>query len=183
MDCILLKGGKKMSKATFAGGCFWCMIKPFDQYEGVEKVTSGYIGGHVVHPTYEQIKSQTTGHREAVEILFDEEKISYETLVDIFFKIIDPTDEAGQFIDRGESYTTAVFYHTEAQKNTVEAYIRKLEISGKFTRPIVTKVLPATPFYVAEDYHQDYYKKNPEAYKKEYETSGRKDYIEKTWGE
>ena len=99
----------KLQKAIFAGGCFWCMIKPFDKYEGVKSVLSGYTGGYVENPTYEQIKTQTTGHREAVEITFDEEKIRFEMLVDIFFKVIDPTDEAGQFIDRGESYTTAVF--------------------------------------------------------------------------
>ncbi|MGL5677338.1 MAG: peptide-methionine (S)-S-oxide reductase MsrA [Cellulosilyticaceae bacterium] len=171
-----------MKKATFAGGCFWCMIKPFDKYEGVHQVISGYTGGQVENPTYEDIKSQTTGHREAVEITFDEEVISYETLVEVFFKIIDPTDEAGQFIDRGESYTTAVFYHDEEQQRLVEQYIQKLEASGKFSRPIVTKVLPVAPFYLAEEYHQDYYKKNPEAYATEYETSGRKDFIEENWG-
>lgn len=170
-----------MRKAIFAGGCFWCMIKPFDKYEGVHQVLSGYTGGHVANPTYEQIKSQTTGHREAVEITFDETKISYETLIDIFFKIIDPTDEAGQFIDRGESYTTAVFYQDDEQRKSVENYIKVLEASGKFDRDIVTKVLPIAPFYLAEDYHQDYYKKNPEAYAKEYEISGRKDFIEQTW--
>ena len=171
-----------MKKATFAGGCFWCMIKPFDQYEGVESVKSGYTGGTVKNPTYKDIKSQTTGHREAIEIIFDETKISYETLVDIFFKIIDPTDEAGQFIDRGESYTTAVYYHDAEQKEVVERYVHVLNASGKFERPVVTKVLPVAPFYLAEEYHQDYYKKNPEAYAEEYKGSGRKDFIEKTWG-
>ena len=170
-----------MKKATVAGGCFWCMHKPFDQYEGVQSVLSGYTGGHLENPTYEQIKTQTTGHREAVEITFDEEKISYKTLVDIFFKIIDPTDEAGQFIDRGERYTTAVCQHKAEQKEVAEAIIRELELSGKFTQPIVTKVLPAAPFYMAEDYHQHYYKKNPAAYKEEYENSGRKAFIEATW--
>ena len=158
----------KLQKAIFAGGCFWCMIKPFDKYEGVKSVLSGYTGGYVENPTYEQIKTQTTGHREAVEITFDEEKISFEMLVDIFFKVIDPTDEAGQFIDRGESYTTAVFYQDENQRDIVEGYIRDLDASGKFSKPVVTKVLPAMPFYLAEEYHQDYYKKNPDAYQKEY---------------
>lgn len=172
---------RQLRKAVFAGGCFWCMIKPFDQYDGVERVVSGYTGGHIEHPTYEQIKTQTTGHREAIEITFDEEQISFKQLVDIFFKIIDPTDEAGQFIDRGESYTTAVFYQDEQQKRLVEQYIEELNASGKFNRPIVTKVLPAKPFYLAEDYHQDYYKKNPIAYEKEYTESGRAAFIEQTW--
>lgn len=172
---------RQLRKAVFAGGCFWCMIKPFDQYDGVESVVSGYTGGHIEYPTYEQIKTQTTGHREAIEITFDEEQISFKQLVDIFFKIIDPTDEAGQFIDRGESYTTAVFYQDEQQKRVVEQYIEELNASGKFNRPIVTKVLPAKPFYLAEDYHQDYYKKNPIAYEKEYTESGRAAFIEQTW--
>ena len=171
----------KLQKAIFAGGCFWCMIKPFDKYEGVKSVLSGYTGGYVENPTYEQIKTQTTGHREAVEITFDEDKISFEMLVDIFFKVIDPTDEAGQFIDRGESYTTAVFYQDENQRDIVERYIRDLDASGKFSKPVVTKVLPAMPFYLAEEYHQDYYKKNPDAYQKEYIESGRADFIKQTW--
>ncbi|MDY3366583.1 MULTISPECIES: peptide-methionine (S)-S-oxide reductase MsrA [Zhenhengia] len=171
----------KLQKAIFAGGCFWCMIKPFDKYEGVKSVLSGYTGGYVENPTYEQIKTQTTGHREAVEITFDEDKISFEMLVDIFFKVIDPTDEAGQFIDRGESYTTAVFYQDENQRDIVEGYIRDLDASGKFSKPVVTKVLPAMPFYLAEEYHQDYYKKNPDAYQKEYIESGRADFIKQTW--
>ncbi|MBC8579864.1 peptide-methionine (S)-S-oxide reductase MsrA [Zhenhengia yiwuensis] len=171
----------KLQKAIFAGGCFWCMIKPFDKYEGVKSVLSGYTGGYVENPTYEQIKTQTTGHREAVEITFDEDKISFEMLVDIFFKVIDPTDEAGQFIDRGESYTTAVFYQDENQRDIVERYIKELDASGKFSKPVVTKVLPAMPFYLAEEYHQDYYKKNPDAYQKEYIESGRADFIKQTW--
>lgn len=170
-----------IKKATFAGGCFWCMIKPFDHYEGVLKVISGYTGGKVVDPTYEQIKTHTTGHREAIEITFDEDVIDYKSLVDIFFKIIDPTDEAGQFVDRGESYTTAIFYHDVDQFKVVHEYIEALESSGKFTREIVTKVLPAKPFYIAEQYHQDYYKKNPDAYAEEYEISGRKKFIQETW--
>ena len=171
----------RLQKATFAGGCFWCMIKPFDKYEGVKSVLSGYTGGHVENPTYEQIKTQTTGHREAIEITFDEEEISFEILVDIFFKIIDPTDERGQFIDKGESYTTAVFYHDDKQQEIVENYIKALNRSGKFNKPVVTKVLPVKPFYLAEEYHQDYYKKNPEAYQKEYIESGRANFIEQTW--
>lgn len=170
---------ESLKKATLAGGCFWCMIKPFDQYEGVKEVLSGYTGGQVENPTYEMIKTQTTGHREAVEITFDESKITFKDLLTIFFQIIDPTDEAGQFIDRGQSYTTAIFYHDEEQKQIAKTYIEELQASGKYERPIVTKVIPVAPFYLAEDYHQNYYKKNPEAYAKEYEESGRKAYIEK----
>lgn len=170
-------------KATFAGGCFWCMIKPFDKYEGVIKVLSGYTGGHIENPTYEEVKTQTTGHLEAVEITFDKDKITYKELVDIFFKIIDPTDEGGQFIDRGESYKTAIFYHDKEQQEIAIESIKTLEVSGKFSRPIMTKVLPAKPFYLAEDYHQDYYKKNPKAYKEELELSGRETFINKTWKE
>lgn len=167
----------QLQTATFAGGCFWCMIKPFDQYEGVKSVRSGYTGGHVVDPTYEEVKAQTTGHLEAVEIIFDQEVIRYETLLEIFFKIIDPTDEAGQFIDRGESYTTAVFYHDDTQKRAVESHIAQLEKSGIYSRPIVTKVRSCEPFYLAEEYHQDYYKKNPQAYAEEYRISGREAYF------
>ena len=128
-----------------------------------------------------KLKLRLQDIREAVEITFDEEKISFEVLVDIFFKVIDPTDEAGQFIDRGESYTTAVFYQDENQRDIVERYIKDLDASGKFSKPIVTKVLPAMPFYLAEEYHQDYYKKNPDAYQKEYTESGRADFIKQTW--
>lgn len=167
-----------LQKATFAGGCFWCMIKPFDQYKGVIAVKSGYTGGHVVNPTYEAVKSQTTGHLEAIEIVFDPSQIGYQELVEVFFKIIDPTDEAGQFIDRGESYTTAVFYHDEVQKQCAIDYIQSLEEQRIYNRPIVTKVRSAQPFYLAEAYHQDYYKKNPQAYAEEYKISGRAAYFE-----
>ncbi|RKO62296.1 methionine-S-sulfoxide reductase [Caldibacillus debilis GB1] len=173
---------KGLEKATFAGGCFWCMVKPFDRWEGVHKVVSGYTGGHVKNPTYEQVKSGTTGHYEAVQITFDPEIIPYEKLLEIYWQQIDPTDDGGQFHDRGPSYRTAIFYHNEEQKIKAEQSKEALEKSGRFQKPIVTKILPAQEFYEAEDYHQDFYKKNPEAYKKDRELSGRDAFIEKYWG-
>jgi peptide-methionine (S)-S-oxide reductase len=168
--------------ATFAGGCFWCMVKPFDQWPGIIKVVSGYTGGHVENPTYEMVKSQTTGHYEAVQITFDPEQFPYEKLLEIFWTQIDPTDDGGQFHDRGSSYRTAIFYHTEEQRILAEASKKQLAESGRFTKPIVTEILPASTFYEAEEYHQDYYKKNPEHYKEDREKSGRDQFIEKYWG-
>jgi peptide-methionine (S)-S-oxide reductase len=173
---------KGLEKATFAGGCFWCMVKPFDRWEGVHKVVSGYTGGHVKNPTYEQVKSGTTGHYEAVQITFDPEIIPYEKLLEIYWQQIDPTDDGGQFHDRGPSYRTAIFYHNEEQKIKAEQSKEALEKSGRFQKPIVTKILPAQEFYEAEEYHQDFYKKNPETYKKDRELSGRDAFIEKYWG-
>lgn len=167
--------------ATFSGGCFWCMVKPFDQYDGVSKVVSGYIGGHVKNPTYEQVCSDTTGHIEAVQITYDDNIISYNELLDIFWKQIDPTDIGGQFNDRGHKYKTAIFYHDENQKEIAEKSKKDLENSNKFDKKIVTEIIPATTFYEAEDYHQYYYKKNPIHYNMYYKGSGRKDFIKNTW--
>lgn len=167
--------------ATFAGGCFWCLVKPFDQLEGIEKVVSGYTGGHVVNPTYQQVCSGTTGHVEAVQITFDPAVFPYEKLVEIYWTLIDPTDPGGQFFDRGESYTTAIFYHNEEQRKIAEQSKKRLEESGKFDKPIVVKILPAKPFYPAEEYHQDYYKKNPEHYLEDRKKSGRDEFIKKYW--
>lgn len=166
------------SIATFAGGCFWCMVKPFDQWPGVEKVVVGYTGGHKENPTYEEVCSKNTGHIEAVEITYDESKISYNELLDIFFNSIDPTDNDGQFGDRGETYRTAVFFHNDAQKKETEDYIHNLESSGKFNKPIAVKLLPAKPFYPAEEEHQNYYKKNKLHYNLYFKGSGRKKFIE-----
>ena len=174
---------KNFKKAIFAGGCFWCMVKPFDSYDGVRKVTVGYTGGHVKNPTYEEVCSKETGHYEAVEILYDEEIINYVELVEAFFMSIDPTDAGGQFNDRGRSYETAIFYLDDKQKQIAEEFKNTLEKSGIFNKPIVVKILKAEIFYEAEDYHQDYYKKNPFRYKMYYSGSGRKDFIEKTWKE
>lgn len=170
-----------ISKATFAGGCFWCMVQPFDRLEGVKEVISGYTGGNVVNPTYEQVCQDVTGHYEAVQITYDENTLSYRELVETFFMSIDPTDPGGQFHDRGESYKTAVFYHNEKQRAIAEKYIDELNKSGMFHKPIATVLRPAVPFYPAEDYHQDYYRKNPVRYKMYYKGSGRKDFIEKNW--
>ena len=168
--------------ATFAGGCFWCMVKPFDQQPGIEKVVSGYTGGHVQYPTYEQVCSETTGHLEAVQITFNPEVYSYEKLVRLYFTLIDPTDAGGQFYDRGESYTTAIFYHNNEQKVIAEQVKQELDSSGKFKLPIAVKILEAKPFYVAEEYHQHYYKKNPMHYNRYHIGSGRAAFIEKHWG-
>ncbi|WP_174613547.1 peptide-methionine (S)-S-oxide reductase MsrA [Virgibacillus ihumii] len=167
--------------ATFAGGCFWCMVEPFDQRPGVVSITSGYTGGTVANPTYEQVCSDTTGHVEAVQIAYDPEVMPYEQLVETFWQQIDPTDADGQFNDRGESYQTTIFYHDEQQKKIAEVSKERLEGSGKFSKPIVTPVLPAKTFYKAEENHQDYYKKQPFHYKLYKKGSGREDFILKNW--
>lgn len=174
--------GEHLDKATFAGGCFWCMVKPFDQWEGIHRVVSGYSGGHVENPTYEQVKSGTTGHYEVVQITFDPKIFPYEKLLEIYWQQIDPTDDRGQFHDRGDSYRTAIFYHSEEQRKLAEESKKRLEESGIFKKPIVTKILPAKPFYPAEEYHQDFYKKNPEEYRLDREKSGRDEFIKKHWG-
>lgn len=167
--------------ATFAGGCFWCMVQPFDQRPGIIKVVSGYTGGDVKHPTYEEVSTHTTGHVEAVQITFDPKIMSYEQLVQTFWQQIDPTDPGGQFNDRGESYQTAIFYHSEQQREIAEASKKALQESGKFSHPIATKILPAKPFYEAEEAHQDYYKKQPFHYQLYKKGSGREDFIKKHW--
>lgn len=166
-------GAPRLEKATFAGGCFWCMTPPFEKLDGVKEVVSGYTGGHTVNPTYEDVTSETTGHRESVEITFDPAKISYEKLLDVFWRQINPTDAGGQFVDRGPSYESVIFYHSEEQKRLAEESKKKLERSGRFDRPIVTEILPSGPFYKAEEYHQDYWKKNPIRYKFYRYNSGR----------
>ncbi|WKA57133.1 peptide-methionine (S)-S-oxide reductase MsrA [Planococcus shenhongbingii] len=172
----------KTEKATFAGGCFWCMIKPFDSNDGIESVVSGYTGGHVPNPTYEQVCSETTGHYEAVQITFQPDVFPYEKLLEVFWTQIDPTDAGGQFFDRGQSYQTAIFYHSEEQRLAAEKSKQELESSGKFSKPVATKIIEAKPFYLAEDYHQDYYKKNPAHYNRYSIGSGRAGFIERNWG-
>ena len=164
---------KQHETAILAGGCFWCMIQPFDQWDGVHSVTSGYTGGHVVNPTYEAVKRGETGHTEAVQIEFDPSIISYEKILDIYWNISDPTDAGGQFIDRGSSYRPGIFYLSEEQKLKAEASKEALEQSGAYDRPIVTEITPAEVFYEAETYHQDFYKKDPEHYKAYRAESGR----------
>ncbi len=172
-----------IKKATFAGGCFWCMVKPFDEYPGVVKIVSGYTGGHVENPTYEQVCTHQTGHKEAVEITYDEDKITYEELMEIFLRSIDPTDEGGQFGDRGDSYKTAVFYHDEEQKRIALEAIDKLDNSGRFDKKVAIQLLPADTFYEAEGYHQDYYKNQPMRYNLYHKGSGRKSFLEDNWGQ
>lgn len=168
-------------KATFAGGCFWCMVKPFDQFDGIESIVSGYSGGSVENPTYEQVKSGTTGHLEVVEITFQPEVFSYEQLLEIFWQQIDPTDNEGQFQDRGSSYRAAIFVHNDKQRRLAEQSKQALDESGRFNKPVVTEILDALPFYPAEDYHQDYYKKNEAHYKEDRAASGRDEFLEATW--
>ncbi|ENH96992.1 peptide methionine sulfoxide reductase MsrA [Gracilibacillus halophilus YIM-C55.5] len=172
---------KRFEKATFAGGCFWCMVKPFDQWEGVHSVVSGYTGGDIAHPTYEQVKTGTTGHYEAVQITYDPTIINYQQILDLYWPQIDPTDDGGQFHDRGPQYRTAIFYHTEEQKQFARDSKSALENSKRFQKTIVTEILPASTFYPAEDYHQDFYQKNQEEYKLDREKSGRDKFIENYW--
>ncbi|KAA0546870.1 peptide-methionine (R)-S-oxide reductase MsrB [Bacillus sp. BGMRC 2118] len=167
--------------ATFAGGCFWCMVKPFDEQPGIHQVISGYTGGHKENPTYEEVCTNETGHFEAVQIMFNPDIYPYEKLLTLFWQQIDPTDEGGQFGDRGQSYQTAIFYYNEEQRLLAEQSKQQLEESGRFNKPIVTKILPAQEFYEAEEYHQDYYKKNPIRYKLYHRGSGREKFIKDTW--
>ncbi|WP_100010839.1 peptide-methionine (R)-S-oxide reductase MsrB [Lentibacillus sediminis] len=171
----------KQEVATFAGGCFWCMVEPFDERPGVHRIVSGYTGGTVENPTYEQVTSGTTGHVEAVQITFDPEIMSYQQLLETFWQQIDPTDAGGQFNDRGESYQTAIYYHNEEQKQLAEQSKQALADSGKFAKPIATPILPAKTFYPAEESHQDYYKKQSFHYRLYKKGSGREDFIKRTW--
>jgi len=170
-----------LQRATFAGGCFWCMEKPFEEIDGVVSVTSGYTGGNTTNPTYQDYGSG--GHIEAVEIAYDPAKVSYGKLLDIFWRQIDPTDAGGQFVDRGREYTSAIFYHDEEQKSLAEISKKNLAHEKIFAEPIVTPILPAMPFYPAEEYHQDYYKKSPLRYKFYRFNSGRDQFLDKTWNE
>jgi methionine-S-sulfoxide reductase len=176
------KYAPKLETATFAGGCFWCMEPPFERLDGVTEVVAGYTGGQVENPTYEQVSSGETGHAEAVRVTFDPSKISYQKLLDVFWTNIDPTTEDAQFADQGSQYRTAIFYHGEAQRNLAEESKKTLALSGKFKSPIVTEITPVGKFHLAEDYHQDYFKKQPFQYKRYKKGSGRQDYIERTWG-
>lgn len=169
-----------LDTAIFAGGCFWCMVKPFDTYPGIKKVESGYTGGHVPNPTYEQVCSGKTGHTEAVRITFDPEIISYDELVTIYWHQTDPTDAMGQFQDRGDNYRPVIFVKDEEQRKIAEASKKRLAKSGQFTKPIVTKIEDAKPFYLAEDYHQEFYKKNPLRYAME-ESGGRQQFKKLHW--
>lgn len=170
----------KKESAIFAGGCFWCMVHPFDQYPGIIKVTSGYTGGHVVNPTYEQVCSGTTGHTEAVQIEFDADVISYPELLQIYWQVTDPTDAMGQFQDRGDNYRPVIFVANDQQKQQALASRTALAESGRFKEPIVTKIEPVQPFYPAEEYHQDFYRKDPLRMQLE-EAGGREQFIKTHW--
>jgi peptide methionine sulfoxide reductase msrA/msrB len=174
------QGASNLKKAVFAGGCFWCMEKPFEGLEGVISVTSGYTGGTSKNPTYKNYASG--GHLEAVEIVYDPAKITYNQLLDVFWRQIDPTDPDGQFVDRGKEYSTAIYYFDAEQKRLAEASKQDLEKSKVFDKPIVTPIMSASTFYKAEAYHQDYYKKNPLRYKFYRGGSGRDKFLKKIWG-
>lgn len=167
--------------AIFAGGCFWCMEPPFEKLDGVKDVVSGYTGGHVENPTYNQVVSGETGHVEAVKVTYNPKEISYEELLDVFWMQINPTDAGGQFVDRGFQYTTGIFYYDEEQKTIAEKSKEEMDNLGIFKKTIVTPIKEAGEFYEAEEYHQDYYKKNPVRYKFYREGSGRDKYLKSIW--
>jgi peptide-methionine (S)-S-oxide reductase len=169
--------------ATFAGGCFWCMEPPFDALDGVISTTSGYTGGHTVNPTYEEVSAGGTGHAEAVQVEYDPKKISYDELLEVFWHNIDPTAVNRQFCDRGSQYRSAIFVHDEQQRQAAERSKADLEQTKPFAGEIVTEIVPAGPFYAAEDYHQDYYEKNPLRYKYYRFRCGRDARLEELWGD
>ncbi|MDD5686941.1 MAG: peptide-methionine (S)-S-oxide reductase MsrA [Elusimicrobia bacterium] len=171
-----------MEKAIFAGGCFWCMQPPFEKLDGISEVSVGYTGGNLEKPTYEDVSTGKTGHFEAVEVIYDPQKITYSELLDVFWKSIDPTDTGGQFVDRGTQYQTAIFYLNDEQKQLAEESKERLQKSGKFLKPIVTKIIKATIFYKAEKYHQEYYKKCPLQYNIYKMNSGRDEFLNKNGG-
>jgi methionine-S-sulfoxide reductase len=178
---LAIQGEPKLAKATFAGGCFWCMEPPFDKLEGVVSTTSGYTGGKTSNPSYEQVSAGGTGHLESVEVAYDPAKVSYGKLLEVFWENVDPTDSGGQFCDRGPQYATAIFVHDAEQRRLAEESKQKLVESGRLKKPIVTPIRDATAFYAAEDYHQDYYKKNPWRYKFYRTSCGRDRALEKLW--
>ena len=169
--------------ATFAGGCFWCMEPPFEKLKGVISAESGYTGGHVRNPTYQLVSSTNTGHVEAVRIVYDPEQISYNDLLQVFWRQIDPTDEGGQFVDRGPSYTSAVFVHSEEQRTLAEASKQQIGNSGRFLAPVVTPIRDALEFYSAEHYHQDYYRTHTTKYRYYRYRSGRDQFLDEVWGD
>lgn len=171
----------KKETAIFAGGCFWCMVEPFDTLPGIEKVVSGYTGGWVENPTYEDVCTHKTGHTEAVEITFDPDVFPYEKLVEVYWQVTDPTDAFGQFQDRGDNYRPVIFYHSDEQKEIALKSKERLQQSGVFKEPIVTTIEKAKTFYPAEDYHQNFYQKRPDIYARQHQA--RKEFEEKVWKE
>jgi len=170
-----------LARATFAGGCFWCLEPPFEKLEGVEAVVSGYTGGFLEDPAYEQVRRKQSGHREAVQVLYDPEKISYKKLLSVYWQQFDPTDAGGSFVDRGEPYTSGIFVYNEEQQRLAEESREVVAESGLFDEPIVTPIEKAGPFYKAEAYHQDFYKKSPARYNSYRRGSGRDPFIQKHW--
>lgn len=168
--------------ATFAGGCFWCTESDFEKVIGVHKVVSGYTGGEIKNPTYNEVSSGSTGHRESIQVFYDESLVNYETLLDVFWTHVNPTDNEGQFSDRGLQYSPAIFFHNDYQKTAAQDSMDSLNKLGKFNQTITTPIIPAGEFYIAEDYHQDYYSRNPIRYNYYREGSGRNEYIKETWG-
>ena len=173
---------ENLAKATFAGGCFWCMEPPYDKLEGVISTTSGYIGGTKPNPTYEEVSAGGTGHAEAVEVLYDPKKISYAELLDVFWPNVDPTTPDRQFCDKGYQYRTAIFYHNEEQEKLAKDSKAAIEKKKAFAEPVVTEIVMATEFYPAEEYHQDFYQKNPFRYKFYRFNCGRDQRLEELWG-
>ena len=170
------------AKAYFAGGCFWCMEEAFEKVEGVLSATSGYMGGKVANPTYEEVSAGRTGHAESVEVVYDPSKVSYQKLLDAFWHNVDPVTPNAQFCDHGSQYRSAIFFQTDDEKRASDASKQAIEQSKRLTEPIVTQIVPATQFYSAEEYHQDYYKKNPIRYKFYKYNCGRAQRLEELWG-
>lgn len=182
-DTPIMNDHPTIAKATFAGGCFWCMEPPFDKLDGVIATISGYMGGHTDNPTYEQVTSGTTGHAEVIQIHYDPSRVDYQALLEVFWMNINPTDAGGQFVDRGSQYRPVIFYHDTEQKQLAEQSRSELAVSGRFTAPISTEIVAATAFYQAESYHQDYYLNSPVRYKFYRYNSGRDQYLNRIWGE
>jgi peptide-methionine (S)-S-oxide reductase len=175
-------GSSNLAKATFAGGCFWCMEEAFEEVPGVGSVTSGYIGGQVANPSYEQVSAGKTGHAEAIEVLYDPARVTYSKLLEVFWHNIDPLTPNAQFCDHGSQYRAAVFYHNDEQQKLAAASKQALVDAKRFNAPIVTEIVMATTFYPAEEYHQDYYKKNPLRYKFYKYNCGRAQRLKEVWG-
>lgn len=171
-----------VKKAVFAGGCFWCMVQPFDSLPGIQSVISGFTGGHVENPTYNEVVRGGTGHTEAVLITYEPDKITYEELIEIYWRQTDPTDASGQFADRGDSYRPVIYYSTAEEQAIAEKSKQNLQENGPFKEPIVTSIEPIQPFYAAEEYHQDFYKKESVHYKRYSVGSGRVGFLDQHWG-
>lgn len=181
IPCSVIAAQPRWEKATFAGGCFWCMENPFEHIDGVKEVVSGFSGGTEVDPSYNEVASGHTSHMEAIQIEFDANQVSYAKLVEVYWRQIDPTDDGGQFVDRGDHYRTAIFYHNAEQQQLAEQSKDQLKNSGRFAAPIVTRILPYTVFYPAEEYHQNFHEKSPQRYCSYRMYSGRDQFLEKMW--